>query len=212
MNQDEFFHHHFMLDRAHSTPAAFMAVRAAHYMDIDWRHTETLRILLEGQEGRSLTLQRDEDAIFDSANDAAKAIVGACQSPIEALFVSVLCMLQHSRALRPRINLTLAENWQPEIFRWISYESEETAVTLFQQLKVESYRLDFALRRDGRSVAIELDGHDFHERTKEQAARDKSRDRALAEAGWTVLRFTGSELWKDPVACAAQAMRIAGIQ
>lgn len=48
------------------------------------------------------------------------------------------------------------------------------------------------------AIAIELDGHDFHERTKEQATRDKRRDRALVAAGWSVLRFTGSEVIKSP--------------
>lgn len=48
------------------------------------------------------------------------------------------------------------------------------------------------------AIAIELDGHDFHERTKEQATRDKKRDRALVSAGWSVLRFTGSEVIKAP--------------
>lgn len=73
-------------------------------------------------------------------------------------------------------------------------------------LEGKSYRLDFALVPQDTHrcplFAIELDGHDFHERTKEQAARDRSRDRALAKAGWQVLRFTGSELWKDPRKCA----------
>lgn len=69
-----------------------------------------------------------------------------------------------------------------------------------------SYRLDFAVFPDSDTkcppFAIELDGHDFHERTKAQAARDRSRDRALSKAGWRVLRFTGSELWRDPTRCA----------
>jgi very-short-patch-repair endonuclease len=74
-----------------------------------------------------------------------------------------------------------------------------------------TYRADFAiiewLKSPGehlRRFAIEVDGHDFHERTKEQAARDRSRDRALMNAGWTVLRFTGSEVFRDPIGCVAQ--------
>lgn len=78
------------------------------------------------------------------------------------------------------------------------------------QAKVElgphSYRIDFAFlghRTVGEAkvpvrVAIELDGHDFHERTKQQASRDKKRDRVLSASGWTVLRFTGSDVYADP--------------
>jgi very-short-patch-repair endonuclease len=65
------------------------------------------------------------------------------------------------------------------------------------------YRLDFALffpRTDESSdkikVAVECDGHDFHEKTKEQAQRDKEKDRFLQSKGWIVARFTGSEIYK----------------
>jgi hypothetical protein len=55
-----------------------------------------------------------------------------------------------------------------------------------------------------RSLIVECDGHDFHERTKEQAANDRSRDRAAMLAGFEVFRFTGSELWRDPWGCGKQ--------
>lgn len=57
-----------------------------------------------------------------------------------------------------------------------------------------------------RKLVVECDGHDFHERTKEQAAKDRSRDRALITKGYTVFRFTGSELWRDPIGCADQVI------
>jgi len=55
-------------------------------------------------------------------------------------------------------------------------------------------------------VVIEVDGHDFHERTKEQAQRDKARDRELQDRGFRVFRFTGSEVWRDPFSCAQDAI------
>jgi len=54
-------------------------------------------------------------------------------------------------------------------------------------------------------VVIEVDGHDYHERTKEQARRDRARDRAMLWRGWLPLRFTGQEVWQDATACAAAA-------
>lgn len=65
-------------------------------------------------------------------------------------------------------------------------------------------RIDIVLLAGADKYAVELDGHDFHERTKEQAARDKSRDRDLTLLGWRVLRFTGSDVWRDPAAVVAQ--------
>lgn len=53
-------------------------------------------------------------------------------------------------------------------------------------------------------IVVECDGHEFHERTKQQAAHDKKRDRALQRLGYPVLRFTGSEIWKSPTRAAVE--------
>lgn len=67
------------------------------------------------------------------------------------------------------------------------------------EAKKVKYRLDFALfSTGGMKLAIECDGHDYHERTKQQAKHDKERDRWLQGQGWFVARFTGSEIYKDP--------------
>jgi hypothetical protein len=46
-------------------------------------------------------------------------------------------------------------------------------------------------------LVLEVDGHDYHERTKEQAEYDRSRDRAFTNSGFTVFRFTGREIYRD---------------
>ncbi len=53
-------------------------------------------------------------------------------------------------------------------------------------------------------LVVELDGHDFHERTREQARRDRSRDRYLLASGYTVFRFTGSEIFRNPYRAVAE--------
>lgn len=75
----------------------------------------------------------------------------------------------------------------------------------------DAIRIDFVLSKDGKRFAIETDGHDWHERTPEQAARDKSRDRALTADGWTPLRFTGSEVFTNPDKCAADILKMVGV-
>jgi very-short-patch-repair endonuclease len=92
---------------------------------------------------------------------------------------------------------------------------------LMQQVRIGDYRVDFVLGRvdshwlllDGEPkevlvrlplVIVECDGHDFHEKTKEQAQRDKSRDRYLTSQGYRVLRFTGSEIYRDAEKCAKE--------
>lgn len=70
------------------------------------------------------------------------------------------------------------------------------------------YRADFfigaLIRGHLVSMVVECDGHDFHERTKEQAAADKARDRALQRRGFNVIRFTGSEIHNYPRSCAQE--------
>lgn len=63
------------------------------------------------------------------------------------------------------------------------------------QKQIGSYLVDFLVTFMGEQLVIECDGHDFHERTKEQAQKDKLRDRTLQRLGFKVFRFTGSELW-----------------
>lgn len=84
------------------------------------------------------------------------------------------------------------------------------------QAEIDTYRVDFLVEyRDQpisetfSRVVVECDGHDYHERTKQQAKRDKSRDRRLSALGYTVVRFTGSEIWADPFACAKEACGLA---
>lgn len=83
---------------------------------------------------------------------------------------------------------------------------------VIREFEVGSYRVDFAfLNRNGNDplfVAVECDGHAFHERTKEQVARDKKRDRFFQQAGWRVLRFSGSEIYRDPFKCVDEVFSL----
>jgi very-short-patch-repair endonuclease len=82
---------------------------------------------------------------------------------------------------------------------------------LAAQLDVEAngnkYRLDYAI--PPAKIAVELDGHEFHEKTKEQVARRNMRDRDLQAAGWTVLHFSGSEIYRQGAQCALAVIDLA---
>lgn len=83
---------------------------------------------------------------------------------------------------------------------------------VIRQARIGAYKADFAILFAGivasRAVklVVECDGHDFHEKTKVQAQHDKSRDRAMQDAGWKVYRFTGSEIYRSPLTCAESVM------
>lgn len=68
------------------------------------------------------------------------------------------------------------------------------------QAKIDKYTVDFLIQVDeNKYIVIECDGHEFHEKTKEQAKHDKERDRFLQKEGYPVYRFTGSEIFNNPL-------------
>jgi very-short-patch-repair endonuclease len=77
-------------------------------------------------------------------------------------------------------------------------------VGFYVQYNESPYRIDFVIQswdirtKQILSFAVEVDGHDFHERTKEQTRRDKQRDRFLTSKNYMVLRFAGSEVYGNP--------------
>ena len=75
-------------------------------------------------------------------------------------------------------------------------------VEIHLQKQIGDYRVDFCIDvRNACQIVVECDGHDFHERTKEQARRDKSRDRWFVSQGIRVVRFTGSEIYRNTEEC-----------
>lgn len=77
------------------------------------------------------------------------------------------------------------------------------------------YRLDFVIWPDDADllfdahkrgihyadIGVELDGHEFHERTPEQVEYRNRRDRDLQMAGWRIFHFSGREIVRDPEKC-----------
>lgn len=55
-------------------------------------------------------------------------------------------------------------------------------------------------------VAVELDGHAFHERTTEQVRIRDRRDRALQKAGWKVFHYSFSEFMSEPAGCLDEVL------
>jgi very-short-patch-repair endonuclease len=120
-----------------------------------------------------------------------------CESPIEIALGAALLTADQLEHEYLRLNLMLAT--PGELERW-----RDDLALVIPQFQWGKYRIDFALRLPKyrfRYLFVECDGHDFHERTKEQAARDRSRDRDIQQAGYPVLRFTGSEIHRNAGEC-----------
>lgn len=135
---------------------------------------------------------------------AADIAMSWCDSPIEQIFV--LEFLAQNAEIMARDNVehaAMARPWIESARGLILDINKGDIVAVQAEIRLpwpdeRTIRVDFAIasRENGR-VVVECDGHDYHERTKEQAARDRSRDRALTGLGWRVLRFTGREIVRD---------------
>jgi very-short-patch-repair endonuclease len=55
-------------------------------------------------------------------------------------------------------------------------------------------------------LVVECDGHDWHERTGEQAKKDRTRDRRLQALDLAVFRYTGSDAWEHVFGAAKEAI------
>jgi len=115
-----------------------------------------------------------------------------CESPIEKMFY--LCLLGEQLYSAARIG---------------------GEVKIIPQLEVElsgnTYRPDFtmflATAEKQIKAIIECDGHDFHEKTKEQAREDRKRERLFVRHGYKVLRYTGQEIYENPFRCADEVFK-----
>lgn len=139
--------------------------------------------------------------------EAYLTLAALCESPIEELMLAALhCDLQYPPFM-------VATHWYGKGGRdGLGLPAAPfPALDCHLQAQVLNYRADFLLDyHDERGIrqifVVECDGHDFHERTKEQARRDRKRDREMMRAGVHVIRFTGSEIYADPEACAQQVV------
>jgi very-short-patch-repair endonuclease len=70
------------------------------------------------------------------------------------------------------------------------------------QFKIGRYKVDFIIYFDNpyveeNYVAIEIDGHEWHEKTKEQVMYDKQRERYLLQNDYPAMRFSGTEVFHN---------------
>jgi very-short-patch-repair endonuclease len=143
-------------------------------------------------------LQTDE--IIDYLHGEMAAF---CKSPIEVAFgVAFVLVCKHL------VGETFFREWEPDDLGLLPIVKR----VIEAQVPVGPYTADFVVSawpRDERvKIIVECDGHDFHEKTKEQAQHDKARDRALQAAGYRVLRYTGSEIYRDAFRCANETNKL----
>lgn len=73
----------------------------------------------------------------------------------------------------------------------------------------EKYRVDFFI--PSKKIVIELYGFEHHN-TKQKLTKDAERERFLQRLGYQVIRFTGTEVFKDVQKCVDEVLLLAKIQ
>lgn len=134
---------------------------------------------------------------FSDGFDYSEVLV-ECESPIEQLLAAAIY----------EIGLYRIHKYNPFIDFCIANQ---------QELIMESgnkYRVDFYIivRYENQEpinkyLVIECDGYEYHS-TKEQIKKDNERQRELQKNGYEVIRFSGSEIYKNPYACANEILDI----
>lgn len=150
----------------------------------------------------SKSVKQNINAILNSRFTELVSCMEDCESPIEQIMALAL-------------DETLGSAWV--VHREIRLGVEIIGIRKQEPIKVQSentYIPDFSIpvwdisKHSGKMFAIECDGHEFHEKTKEQVTHDKARERELTASGYTVIRFSGSEIYNDPFKCASEVFEI----
>lgn len=162
----------------------------------DYREEYTLESLPNWKEQSKERQERWKPTDPDALQDQWGSSISNCESPIEQILLAELVFCSTGYGPTP------IEIWDDAA----PFPPPNDQMFLCPQFKFGPYRVDIAMfMRDFSGnefrLAIECDGHDFH-KTREQAKRDRKRDRYLQLLGWRTLRFTGSEIWADAEACA----------
>lgn len=112
-----------------------------------------------------------------------------CQSPIEDIFYKTYLLMQMGDAPKEFREFDVTTGYG------ISCGNKTYYPDFLAEDKFSDYKL-----------VIECDGHEFHS-SKEQIAHDNERNRTLILNGYDVIHFSGSEIYKEPAKCVADAWK-----
>lgn len=138
-------------------------------------------------------------------------------TPIERAFLFALCAEEAEEpgggVQMPRVRYSWPIDQRNVDLYHVAGEGIYEPLRVYPQVGFGLFTLDFVLVRidvfeettEG-IVVVECDGHDYHERTREQASRDKRKDRELQAEGLDIFRFSGSDICRDAAGCAKETL------
>jgi very-short-patch-repair endonuclease len=145
------------------------------------------------------------------------------ESPIERMLNSALVTSRIERNLSDGAPQTWKRNDKGSRETW-DFECSE-GLSIDPQRKIGKFRVDFAVSYHccawansggrpgdskvldcGKTIVIECDGHEWHERTEKERRYEKKRDRFLQSKGYEVFHYTGKEVTDDPFKVAEEIL------
>lgn len=213
------------------------ALRRASGLSIATEHLQSLESLVWADWLHSENCGKDSEECFAirlaklslAVNHCASISVSMdmsmeqCESPIEKIMLSALLIAAAERDVEG----IFVEHWNFAYPGMLNRQHFQCFYIWPQWVTSDGkYRIDFRLHlatfdgiEDGfpkqtKSVEllVECDGHDWHEKTKGQASRDKKKDRDLQKLGHTIFRFSGSDIHKDAIHCANECLDFLGLE
>jgi len=87
-------------------------------------------------------------------------------------------------------------------------------LTYEPQFKIGKYTVDFKIQYHyslnrtlmSKTIIVECDGHEFHDKNKEQRKYEKERDRFIVKQGYKIFHYTGSEIFNNPLDIAVEIL------
>lgn len=115
------------------------------------------------------------------------------ESPIEKLFYFAFSLYRFVKG-----------NADREFEKYLCIESQyEIQRTTGKKYFADFYLTHEYMESEKHGLIIECDGHDFHEKTKQQVVYRNNRDLELKKMGYDILHFSGSQIYQNPIKCAS---------
>ena len=111
--------------------------------------------------------------------------------------------IENINLFNPFIDVVIIEKQSQIVIEGKTYYADFMLPVSYYKKTKNGFEIDFT-----KNFIVEVDGHEFHQKTKEQVEHDNERERALQKAGYEVIRFSGTEVYHKAYRCACDVKRI----
>lgn len=159
------------------------------------------------------------EEFLENDNDYKKCLVSNVRQTVERIFdnknLDLIFALEDCESPIEQLLAIEMENIGIGLFN--RFNSYINVVDIEKQVEIKcgknKYRVDFQIpviykNQENKIFVIECDGYDFHQKTKKQVEYDNKRQRDLQEAGYEIIRFSGTEIWHNAYQCALEIKNI----